>query len=321
MSQGVDEILRRLRRDSEVHGVRRIQWDDVKSDMMGFYREFVAGRKPCVVEGALESWKGLWEWDIKGLKAKMSGKKVTVAVTPNGRADALTEVGGEMVFMRPDEQMMLFDEFIDGVHAPTPNRTLYAQKQNDSFMEEYHELHDDITDNIHMLGCNMFGSLPEAVNFWLGGDETVSSMHRDHYENLYAVVRGSKTFVLVPPWESSCVPYTSHPEGVWREDTSVKGSFTVERLETSVKWVELTPNTTPSWEGAHPLSVTVSQGDLLYLPSLWYHEVRQQGGLDGITIAVNYWWDINYDATFWTLEAIRRMGTLSKGEPLSEDEE
>ena len=44
-----------------------------------------------------------------------------------------------------------------------------------------------------------FEAAPDAVNFWMGPDEAVSAMHKDPYENIYVVVRGTKTFSLLPP--------------------------------------------------------------------------------------------------------------------------
>ena len=43
-------------------------------------------------------------------------------------------------------------------------------------------------------------------------------------------------------------------------------------------------------------------GEILYLPALWFHEVRQ-GGVDTrengrLTIAVNWWYDMRYDVTY-----------------------
>lgn len=32
-------------------------------------------------------------------------------------------------------------------------------------------------------------------------------VHKDPYENLYCVVRGSKTFMLIPPTDAAFVPY------------------------------------------------------------------------------------------------------------------
>jgi jumonji domain-containing protein 7 len=39
-----------------------------------------------------------------------------------------------------------------------------------------------------------------------------------------------------------------------------------------------------------PLTLTVQPGELLYLPSMWYHKVKQADR----TIAVNYWYDMSF---------------------------
>ena len=48
-------------------------------------------------------------------------------------------------------------------------------------------------------------------------------MHKDHYENLYAVVRGEKWFTLLPPWDThftgiqpfAPAHYCQTPDGQW----------------------------------------------------------------------------------------------------------
>ena len=49
---------------------------------------------------------------------------------------------------------------------------------------------------------------------------------------------------------------------------------------------------------AKPLRVTVRAGELLYLPSLYYHHVQQTADPDGRCIAVNFWFDMDYDVKF-----------------------
>ena len=62
---------------------------------------------------------------------------------------------------------------------------------------------------------------PDAVNLWIGNSKSITSIHNgihditthldassfsiDPYENIYHVVRGSKTFLLLPPTEAWCL--------------------------------------------------------------------------------------------------------------------
>lgn len=41
----------------------------------------------------------------------------------------------------------------------------------------------------------------------MGDEKSVSSLHKDHYENLYAVIRGTKSFLLFPPTDR---PFLKH---------------------------------------------------------------------------------------------------------------
>lgn len=46
---------------------------------------------------------------------------------------------------------------------------------------------------------------------------------------------------------------------------------------------------TPYSRFVEPLRVTLNEGDMLYLPALWYHKVSQSCGVEGFCCAVNYW--------------------------------
>lgn len=74
----------------------------------------------------------------------------------------------------------------------------YAQEQNGCFLSEYGELTGDA--EVHIpWATEALGCMPEAVNLWIGNENAVTSFHKDHYENLYAVVAGAKHFTLLPP--------------------------------------------------------------------------------------------------------------------------
>lgn len=47
---------------------------------------------------------------------------------------------------------------------------------------------------------------------------------------------------------------------------------------------------TPFSHLCRPVRVSLSEGDLLYLPAGWFHKVRQTCGVEGICVAANYWY-------------------------------
>lgn len=49
------------------------------------------------------------------------------------------------------------------------------------------------------------GRQPDAVNLWIGNSRSITSLHRDNYENVYCQVVGRKHFVLLPPVEMACI--------------------------------------------------------------------------------------------------------------------
>lgn len=68
--------------------------------------------------------------------------------------------------------------------------------------------------------------------------------------------------------------------------------------------------TTPLHQVPAPLEVTVHAGEVLYLPSLWFHGVKHGAACGacgaGDVVAVNYWFDMQYDARFCYHKAMER---------------
>lgn len=69
---------------------------------------------------------------------------------------------------------------------------------------------------------------------------------------------------------------------------------------------------------AHPLHITVNAGESLYLPAGWWHYVRQTE----LTIAVNYWYDMESRGPAWVWLNLLRGGASERGPPPgNEDDE
>jgi len=214
-----------------------------------------------------------------------------------------------------------------------------------------------------------FGTPLEAVNLWMGNQCSVSSMHKDFYENLFYVASGTKVFCLCPPGDVAFLdPYhTEYPIGQleYRATRNIHNNNDDDATISASGWgvvlqsatnaddeAQPTPltndddNTTPTssnpmhpttqWiypdvsqflpkdankcdddhddssmvessqteklltkfphlRHIHPIEIKVHEGELLYLPALWFHRVTQTKE----TIGVNYWYDMRFDHPLW----------------------
>ena len=133
----------------------------------------------------------------------------------------------------------------------------------------------------------------------MGDSRAVTSTHKDPYENMYAVLRGYKDIILYPPSDIAYMPYqyckqakfepsdsgSKDKLGNSNEETNVKPKkFSIVELnEPSIPWIVIDPLKPdlaryPKFRKASPLRLRLYAGDLLYLPSLWFHHLRQSHG-------------------------------------------
>ena len=66
---------------------------------------------------------------------------------------------------------------------------------------------------------------------------------------------------------------------------------------------------------AQPIRVTLDEGDMLYLPSLWLHKVSQTAGDEGFACSVNYWYDMSFEGSFWALNGFLRDISKERTKP------
>ncbi|KAJ2089025.1 Succinyl-CoA:3-ketoacid coenzyme A transferase 1, mitochondrial [Coemansia sp. RSA 986] len=169
-------------------------------------------------------------------------------------------------------KLMPFGEFLDNVIYPSANN------QSDQGATGYLAQHDllnqafrlkrdywlpDYTQVETCRRLNPEGSRADddvQVNIWLGPRNTVSPLHYDSYDNLFAQVFGFKYFRLFNPDESARLyPY---------EDDS-------QLANTSQVDVDSPDNSQfPLFAQAKYLECVVNPGDLLYVPPRWWHYVR-----------------------------------------------
>ena len=111
------------------------------------------------------------QWSDHYLSSRIGDREVTVAVTPNGYADAMMED----MFMMPEERRITMSKFVDIIKNPdSANGVFYIQKQNSNLIEEFRDIIKDVEDEIPWAS-QAFGKKPDAVNFWMGDQRAVTS--------------------------------------------------------------------------------------------------------------------------------------------------
>lgn len=289
------------------------------ADATTFLREHVAKRTPCILTDLIERecpWV-MEHGSLASLQRTVGDAAVSVNETPDGLADAVKVIGGRPLFVTPLERTMPFSEFCTALRTPGPH-SLYLSRQNDSLRAEFPQLcrgPHRIPETLS-LARTAFGNNADAVNLWIGTSSALTSMHKDPYENLYAVLAGEKEFTLLSPhatlWlrELPC-PHAQYARCVgdcadsggdeaceWRESPMHGDSHhVVSQPGGEVPWVVCDPGKPclscfPELAGVQPLTCRLGPGEVLYLPALWYHAVAQRG----TTIAVNWWHDMAFDA-------------------------
>ena len=221
---------------------------------------------------------------------------VSVTCTPTGRSDALMYD----CMVRGERRTMCMNDFLDRIEGKEDKKeygkweekevetVYYLSEQNASFEKEFGEMSEDVQ---VLDWANEALGIPDAVNIWIGDDNSVSSLHNDPYENIYCCVKGSKEFLLIPPTDKCFLEENEYlnadyvfENNTWKIVPDKNGSTT--------PWINYFDND-PSCK-ANAIVCTLNAGDVLYLPALWYHQVSQKKLNDESTVAINFWYDMHY---------------------------
>eukprot|EP00092_Neocalanus_flemingeri_P026371 GFUD01028587.1.p1 GENE.GFUD01028587.1~~GFUD01028587.1.p1 ORF type:complete len:325 (-),score=73.91 GFUD01028587.1:9-983(-) len=304
-SRDIKSALAKLSKEArELYLGRTVPDLDCTPSPLTFYRDYVSHNRPVVIRGGVSHWSAVSRWSNPYLKQTLGDLPVSVTVTPNGYADA--PQGG--LFVMPEERTMNMGDFVDIIENPeSANGVFYIQKQNSNLTEEFKDIIGDIEADLDWA-TEAFGKKPDAVNLWMGDERAVTSMHKDPYENIYCVVRGHKDLVLQPPTDLPWVPYRDYKPAIYKEDKKT-GDFEIEEINTSlVPWIAIDPTnpdleTYPAYSNSTQFKLRLEAGDVLYLPSLWFHYLSQSHGC----IAINYWYDMEFDIKYNYYNLVKKL--------------
>ncbi|KAF9009048.1 cupin-like domain-containing protein [Cyathus striatus] len=289
--------------------------------------------RPVVIKG----WKVAEHWSDAYLTEKMSTRQISIAVTPNGRADAITrhEIDGRRYFTEPHVEKMTMSNFLgklsedsgesgnDIYYLQSQNGNLYSNDyfQNIDSESEFQPLRNDVP--AHIPWCTeALGRTPDAVNIWIGDAKSITSVHSDPYENIYSVVRGAKHFTLFPPTEALYLKERLYPHATYRRSSPGTPLRLIPSASDipAVRWTSIldpdAPNAVP--DEVQRIHITIYPGEALYLPVGWWHYVRQSPGTN---IALNWWYDPEMQGMSWTaMSFMRELEVVPPGNELEDND-
>ncbi|KAK6594728.1 phospholipase a2 [Botrytis cinerea] len=204
-------------------------------------------------------------------------KATSTCSDPHGNADSPTlNDDGELVFVKPWEESQSFPDFVDFVSQ-----------------QELHERNE------------------EEVRYAQTLDREFAFHHVPPQRPLPKHLRSdsrTKTFYSTSPLFHPCINEVPLSSTSYVRSTSDPATLNIEPDSPSVElpvatWDPDVPSRNPTKYShlAQPMHVTLEKGDMLYLPALWYHKVGQSCGEDGICVAANYWYDMDFGGSFWPL--------------------
>ncbi len=221
-----------------------------------FEREWRRPRRPVILTGAIERWPARAMWSADHFRERHGAELTSVARTDGGHLARDPAVG-----IRYEE--MTVRDAIDRVFAGEgPRHYLIATLEN-----SLRSVQSEVEVPAY---CRDRPRLRSRL--WISAPGTVSPLHRDFPDNLFAQVIGRKRFTLLPPSEGRRV--YEHP---FRSKLPRVSAVDPERPDY---------RRFPRFRGARVTTFDLEPGELLFLPGGYWHHVRS---LDA-SYSINWWW-------------------------------
>lgn len=232
-----------------------------------FKKRFFKVDKPVVIEGGLEGWAALHKWSEPRWWRRQHGHR-TVPIELGLHADGSLR-----------ERLMTLAEFVDEHLDGAP-----AEGQNDdaahspaylaqhTLLDQIPQLMDDV-----VVPTYCQAGTHEVTNIWLGTAATATTLHFDSYDNLLCQVAGYKYVRLYAPAQSGKL----YQDQRGHQGTATRSQGNLSQVDVG----NVDADRFPSFEQAPFLDAVLRPGDILFIPSRWWHYVRSLS----CSCSVNFW--------------------------------
>ncbi|ETV98632.1 hypothetical protein H310_08749 [Aphanomyces invadans] len=286
------------------------------------FEQYILRNEPVIITRAASNLVNATEWSTQTLLDRIGNRQVHVKVSPtgvfegceplawwDGASDAIPDFvlnhleSPDKVLVRPAATNMPFASFIDRLTSALPSKTSYYLEYL-SMATYVPELMANAPQ--YPWATSSFLEL-DVANLWFGDGKSVGKLYFDAYENLMTMVAGEKEFVLFDPSDNRRL-YEGHMrEAQFERDDYDSTVIHRRKLMESTSMVNspididdpLDIDRYPLFASATALRCKVREGDTLFVPSFWWHEVRSTPAVhEPRNVAVNYWYKPLYTKEF-----------------------
>ncbi|ORW04267.1 cupin-like domain-containing protein [Mycobacterium kyorinense] len=225
-----------------------------------FEERFLVPQRPVIISGAMEGWPAREQWSNDYLKEKVGARTVRPS-----KAHAGVHLYDPKKHLN-DESPMTLAEYIDLLASGAiSDGQLYVTQF--PIKTALPELWPDVRFP-SFVDERRYG----AVSLWFGPGNNLTPLHYDAANNFLTQIRGRKQLMLCPPREiARLYPYPFRYVGNHISQVNVAS-----------------PDLTqfPAWAQADRAVVELDPGDMLFIPTYWWHAVW---GIDQ-NMSISYWW-------------------------------
>ncbi len=234
-------------------------------DAARFQAEIVQAAQPVLLRGLVADWPAVRADDLHAYLRRFETAKSTEAFFGK------PEIGGKYYY---NQDLTGFNFERRTLSFPQALRAIFAQGEETTYL-------GSVPVDDYLPGFSAENPMALAgtagPRLWIGHPSNVSS-HYDTYDNLICCVAGARKFTLYSP---DCVGKLY----VGPIDNTMAGQ-PVSLAASSPQDAERYPLFEEIRDSA--IEIELNPGDALYLPKLWWHQVRST---EPVNAMVNYWWD------------------------------
>jgi hypothetical protein len=249
--------------------IKRIKPVSIKE----FNENYVGANSPVVISGLVDEWPAFERWDFGYFAQNFGDVNAGVIRIKQGECDYNTHRGSAMENTRVSEA-------IDSIEKGQLDNGWAMITPVDAFPEK---LQKDYSTPVYCANGKFLRS-----RVFVGPKGTITSLHQDLPENLYVIVKGKKRITLFAP-SSSVYP-------------NARFSKLPNHAQIDVEKPDY--KRFPHLKEAQPYLVDLSAGETLFIPSFWWHHLRNLEP----TIAINFWWSQGWKLPIaWTAAMYKKL--------------